>query len=423
MSLTTLYGVTYTVEMALSSATGSYGLWDTGLWNTATWGPDTVWTDVSQWVRSISTSRRFSRDLQAWDPGTATVVLDNRDARFSPSNTTGPYAVGGITSIRPWRPIRIRCSWAGTTYPVFAGYGIDLQDGWEQPFPGGGDAVLTIQCVDEWGSLARVDGTSGGLTVGAGETTGQRIHRILNNASHHGTRAIDNGVMTVMGTDLSQSTVSELQLTADSEGGALYIAGDGTVVFDEIYALIENTRSNTVQATFGDTPGTLVYNDIGVEYNGDKVINVVSFQRTGTGTSAIVRSDETSRALYGDKKHSRADLINETDTQVATLADLWLQRYKDPELRVNRLRVKPRADPSRLFPAVLGREMRDLIRVSRRIPGGITITQDVLVAGIAHTITGDNWVTEFTLWSSRPFSSFATDRWDTGRWDTAQWFY
>ena len=64
MSATTLYGLTYTVEVALSAATGTYGAWGAGLWDTATWGPDIIWTDVSQWVRSWTTQRRFSRDLQ-----------------------------------------------------------------------------------------------------------------------------------------------------------------------------------------------------------------------------------------------------------------------------------------------------------------------------------------------------------------------
>jgi hypothetical protein len=39
MPLTTVYGITLTVEAALSTAIGTYGIWGTGLWDTATWGP------------------------------------------------------------------------------------------------------------------------------------------------------------------------------------------------------------------------------------------------------------------------------------------------------------------------------------------------------------------------------------------------
>src|SRR5690242_14685461 len=101
MSRTLFDGVTVTVEAAFSNATGSYGAWDSGLWDTAMWGPDLTWTDITDYVRSINTNRSFDRAAQAWESGTATLVLDNRDARFSPTNTTGPYASGGITGVRP----------------------------------------------------------------------------------------------------------------------------------------------------------------------------------------------------------------------------------------------------------------------------------------------------------------------------------
>lgn len=421
MSITTLYGLSLTVRMALSAATGSYGVWDVGLWDTATWGPDVVWVDVSNWVRSLSTNRQIDRSLHGWDFGQATVELNNADGRFSASNMSGPYVTAGVTQIRPWRPVWIQATWAGVTYDLYYGYALTWQDGFLETSRNAGHAIVTVACDDEFASLGRFDGYEQ-PPVGGGETSGKRIHRILDNAGHTGTRNVDNGVMTMQATNLSANAVTDLKLTADSEGGAVYVDRSGTVVFDNIYALIENTRSNTVQATFGDGGGVeLPTNDIGIEYNGDSTWNIAAFARQN-GTT-VVSADNTSRALYGDKRQVRTDLMCETDTQVQTLADMWVARFKDPEYRIGSVRIKPRSDPARLFPAVLGREVRDLVRVVKRPPGGFTVSQDVFVSGLSFDVTGDDFVCDLTLSSGRPYTSFATSRWDTGRWDSATWFF
>lgn len=420
-----LYGgdITLAVEAALSAATGSYGIWDDGEWDDATWGPDEVWSDISSssTVRSIVTHRRFGREVAAWESGTATLVLNNRDGDFSADNLSGPYVTAGVTQIRPWRPVRIRAAYGGVTYGVYRGYALDWLESYTVAPTGRGDAIVTVPCSDEQGRLAAVDGAAG-AAVGGGELSGRRIHRLLDNAGHTGTRAIDTGRVTMQPTTLAANTVTELKLVADSEGGALFVDGDGTVVFENQYALIENTRSSTVQATFGDDVASeLPYSDIGLSSSGDLITNIASFAREG-GT-AQTAADAASRALYGDRRASRTDLVCEADSQVLGLAQFHVQRYKDPERRVTSITINPRRDPARLWPQVLGRRVRDLIRVKRRPPGGHTITQDCHIAGIHHTITPHNWQTTFDLWSATPWQAFATSRWDVGVWDTATWFY
>jgi hypothetical protein len=348
------------------------------------------------------------------------VVLDNRDGRFSPTNLSGPYTSGGITQVRPWRPVRIRFTWAGILYEAFTGYAIDWAEGFSQARTGQGDAVVTVTCVDEMDSLARFDG-SAQAPVGGGETSGQRIHRVLNNAGHTGLRDVDDGVMTMQPTTLAANTVDELKLTADSEGGAVYVGKDGAIIFDNIYALIENSRSNTIQATFGDNGTDLPYSSVTPQYNGDLLANMAAFARQNG--SQVVSVDNASRALYGDKQDSRTDLMCEADPQVKAIADIWVQRFKDPEYRFVSMTVQPRRDPTRLFPQVLGREVRDLIRVKRQTPAGLTISQDVFISGISHAVSTINFVTTFALSSGTPYTSFTTSRFDTGKWDTATWFY
>lgn len=418
MAISWFDGVSLTFEAALSASTGSYGAWDAALWDTATWGPDVVYTDVSAYLRKIGTHRGFGREVQTWEAGTATAALSNRDARFSPTNLSGPYVTAGVTSIRPWRPARLRATYAGTTYDVYTGY---ITDWIEEYAAAHADTVVTVPCVDEFGRLAAVSGVEVTAT-GAGESSGQRVQRILNAAGHIGPRDIDSGSVTVQATTLASPTVSEMQLVADSEGGALYIGADGTVIFDRQYALLEETRSNTLQATFGDGSGSeLPCSNVRVSYAGDLVSNIATFQRVGGAQRTA--SDATSRALYGDRRASRSDLVAESDTQVQGLADWWVARYKDPELRVVQLQIKPRLSPARLFPEVLGRRVRDLIRVVVRPLGGQTITRDCFIAGISHDISGDDWTTTFDLWSATPYTAFVSSRWNVGTWDGATWFY
>lgn len=415
-----LYGgtVTVTVEAALSAATGAYGAWDSGIWDTSTWGPDVTWTDISAYMRSVSTSRRFARELGVWESGTATIVLDNRDGRFDQNNLSGPYVTAGVTGIRPWRPIRIRATYDGVTYGIYRGYARNWKQSTTLNRVGKGDAITTVPCVDELASLTRY--TASTISpAGAGESSGARIHRILNAAGHTGERAIDVGRQTMQATALGAGAVALLKLTAESEGGAYYVDRDGVFVFADQYALVERTRSNTSQATWSDDGVGLRYVDLPTEDTGDQIINIAEFSRVGG--SPQTATDATSRALYGDSKKDRSDLICESDVQVASLAAIYVQQHKDSENRVEKLVVAPRRDPSTLFPQVLGREVRDLMRAQRHPPGGHAIDQYVHVNGISHQFGHTDWRTTFDLASSSPWTAFTT--WDLGLWDTAIFAY
>lgn len=422
MSVTWFDNVTLTVEAALSAATGTYGSWDAALWDTATWGPDVTWQDISQWLRTIHIERRFNRDEAVWEAGSASVVLNNPDGRFSPSNLSGSYVTAGITGLRPWRPVRVRATYAGVTYDLYRGYAMD----WLETWPDGADAaaIVTVPCVDEMARLAKVDGMAQ-TPAGAGESTGARIHRLLNAAGHTGTRTVDVGRNTVQATDLSKNVGDELKVTTESEGGGLFIDADGTVVFEQQYALMENTRSNTVQATFVDAANInqgLPYGNVVKSYGGQVLTNIAAFTRVG-GTPQVV-ADATSRALNGDLRYTKTDFVCETDAQAQALATMYVQLHKDAEDRIRQVVLKPRNRTGPLWPQALGRRVRDLVQVIRTPrQGNYTISQTDHIAGIVHDITGDDWTTTYDLWSAAVYQRYATSRWDVAQWDQAAWFF
>jgi hypothetical protein len=422
-----------TVEIALTSATGQAAIWDVSLWDVGVWGPDQTWEDVSEWVMGLSFGRKFSSDLKSWQTAQFTLTLTNMDGRFSPDNLTGPYAAGGITGIRPGCAFRATMTYAGIVYPIFRGY----VTSWADELSGHygereGGAVTIVQGTDEWGRIARPSG-SAVAPVGAGESFGSRINRLLIAAGFSGTTDLDTGITTMQATDLSDAPVNEIGVTASSEGGAVWPEADGTMVARDRYSLIEDIRSITVQETFGDATTETPWADVKVTPVDDSgIVNTARYTRTG-GTEQVA-FDPISRELYGicdDKSSNTSNLMNETDAQVLALAQWIVLVNKEPEAKVEQLTIRPLCDLPVYAPKVLGLMIRDLIRVICRPPSATSHLMDrsCFISGINFTIERGDWVAVFDTSSATAYRVYADSRWDTGLWgygegdpNAARWF-
>ena len=401
----------------------------TGIWDAATWGPDIVWNDITKWVSAFDTRIGRQRETDHFAAGIGSITLWNDDGRFSPDNLSGPYVSGGVTGLRPWRPIRITATWNGVTYPVFYAYAKTWQesygiDGWRP--------TVTVPLNDGLALLGAHNGVASNTTVfGSGETTGKRINRLLADAAWTQPTNVDTGQTTCQGTTLSTNTFQEILNTADSEGvaAACWQDPDGTFIFERAYALLENSRSNTSQVTFGDgaTVGAsseLPYESITLAYDGDLLWNIASIARNNGTTQTA--SDNTSRALYGDRRYSVSNLVCETDATAAQIASFQVARYAQPDRRVTEMRIHPSANTT-LWTTALGRRIRDLVTVNRRPPGStvFTISRPCFIDGIEHRFVADpgDWVTTYRMSSASWATGLNNPRWDTGLWDTALWAY
>lgn len=99
-----------------------------------------VWTDVSLWTRSVQTNRGRTHELNRFEAGTATIVLDNSDGRFSPFNGSSPYS----PNVVPYRQIRVRALWNGIMYPLFRGH----IEAWPVKWPSTVESTIQLSCVD-----------------------------------------------------------------------------------------------------------------------------------------------------------------------------------------------------------------------------------------------------------------------------------
>jgi len=109
-----------------------------------------TWTNVTSWVRSLSTSRGRSDDWSDFD-GSATVVLNNRTRLFDPYYTSGTY----YGKLLPRKQIRIRAQTndggSPVTHDVFRGF----ISGWSPSWTDAGtDSTVTLSCFDALQLLA-----------------------------------------------------------------------------------------------------------------------------------------------------------------------------------------------------------------------------------------------------------------------------
>lgn len=407
---------TLTVEVAFSTGADLGTLLQLddpsrGKLNTGTLGSgvaDTpVWTDISAYVRGgsiIRGSNRVDTPIVTYEAGTLTVILRNEDARFDPNNLDGPYvdALNGTTQVTAMRAVRVRATWSGTTYDLFRGF----VDAWEVQWVEPDYSECTLTATDAF-KVFTGDDRPAVAAVGGGDTTGARVGRILDSTGWPASdRTIATGDTTVQATTLEGGVLAELQLTTDTELGELYMDGAGKVVFRNRLAMLEDTRSNTSQATFGDGGGAeLPYLELQTSNDDSTFFNKVRV--TAAGGTEQVANDGTSQVLYYTKTFApSSELLMETDAVALAYAQWLLHVAADPETRFVGMVVNPRSAESTLFPQVLGREIGDRVTVIRRPPGGPTVTRDQFIRGIEHDFSAQEWQTTWSFQDADRYGSF-----------------
>jgi hypothetical protein len=420
-------------DIGTSNAPTLRTLWDTATWDNASaiWSSNTpVYTDITQWVRGVSTDRGFSRDTNKYNTSTASISLDNTDGRFSPLNTSSPYRVGEYSGIGPLRPARIRAVTPEQAYTLFTGY----VQAWNEQYPDmGGNATVEV-------SLVGVEGRIGDFTrfaqtpSGAGESAVSRIQRILSSVGFTGEQYLSAGTAALQATTLEGNAMNELQLVADSQSGAIWFGPDGACYFDNMYTLRNRAAATFDQYVFttiknpSSSAAQFFYSDIAYSYDGSLTKNIYSYSSEGGAVQTV--TDEASRSLYGDRQVSRSDLLCTSDADVLAAATKDLALSKSPEMRVESLTVLPKAEttvanaPLSPWALLLGIGLREGCKIvmDRRLTTSLptSLVRYCLVQRINHNITPDNWTVSFEFTSATVLRAMTTP-WDQFVWDSGVW--
>jgi hypothetical protein len=373
-----------------------------------------TWTDISAYIRSVDTDRPSSDETGRFSPGVATIVLDNRDGRFTPANLSGPYVAAGVSQVLPEIGVRLTATWSAVTYNLFCGIVEDWQDEFAEA---GTDAVTVLTVVDRLASVAAWNG-SAVTAVGANESSGTRVGRILDAAGFSGSlRSLETGDELLQATTLEGNGLDLLHQVVDSEGGAIWyepqaVGSDGGVRFIGRSSRVTLAAHNTAQTTFSNA--AVRFRDPLVSSGRERIVRTAAFAATG-GVEQVAGS--------GIPRVTRSDLLNVNNTGVKAVAELTVAVGSPVDnYRVKGLSVDPQVGDT--WASVLDLRMLDRCAVTVAVPvSGVSISRQVFIDGIAHHIRPAQWSIDFSFQSATAWDGFAASLWNTGLWDTAEWFY
>ena len=229
---------------------------------------------------------------------------------------------------------------------------------------------------------------------------------------------LNTGDSTVLGLEIfGKGLLDALKEVETAEQGRLFMSVDGKIRFIDRNA--EGSGNFvTSQATFSDNPGVgeIKYADITLTYDDRYIFNEVTV--TQPNGSFYTAYDTTSQNKYFKKTLNIDNFIADDAYFVANTALYRLQQYKDPQMRIDELTVNARRAVAYQSPCVT-LDIGDRITVERTPQDvGAQITKTLIIEGIKHSITRDNWVVTFTTSPTLENAPFVLDSATLGVLDT-----
>lgn len=351
-------------------------------------GNDNLVVDVSSQTISANISGGYNLLQGQFQANEATFRIVDPQGYFNPANTASPY-YGYLT---PLRKIRFGATYSGTGYFLFSGYITSYNYTYPKDQETG---FVDLTCVDAF-RLLNLAGITSVSSTSAGQTTGTRIGKILDQVSFPSSlRSIDTGDSTVQADPGTVRTaLAAIQNVEFSEQGAFYIDGSGRATF--------KSRSN-VQKAAAATPTLFANNGTGIGYFNinpvfdDKlIINQATIKRVGG--SAQTASDSASVSKYFPHSVNYDNLVVETDAEALNIARAYVATRAETALRIDAMTLDlttPNYNSGII--AALDFDLFTNVRVVNVGQDGSTIDRTLQVVGIAHQVTPNSWKTTFTL--------------------------
>ncbi len=465
------------------------------------------WDDVSDDVMAFTIQRGRNHDLARMEAGTAVLVLKNINGNYWRYNTGGDY----YPDVKPLALVRISAVWNGVTYRRFYGLAESFRHSWIGD-KGREIPIVTVQCVDLFKSLTRLNlqslpGTVGAFTnivALASDAAGGQKDVVIKSLADSATEGCDikllhvgqsvtikdtgssevntiasidedtytltmtnnlanayatadnahvkkwpavlsgtriNDVLYELGwpasltdIDTGQVTVIEyvpgaggeaalahLQAVAESDGGIIFVAGLGKVVFQDRDARLDTAENAltcldgtlislvTIQATFSDDGNDQKY--VTAEPEDDDALIYNEAIIDGDGITGQLYRDVTAQAVQGARGLSRTDSLLSVDAEAFDQAYTIVNRYNDSVLRIPSITLLPDADPSNLYPKVLLYELSTRINLEMNAsPNIANLDKDYHIEGITDRFrSGQPWETKWQLWDVNLFRIFQAE--------------
>ena len=322
----------------------------------------------------------------AFGAGTMTFTLNDTTGIFNPFDSLSPFfdptlAEPGLAPMREVELIRYD-SLSAAEY-LFKGYIIN----YNYNFALGGIDTVTVFCADDFYLLSQTVLDEFNVDE---ELTNVRLEAVLDLPEVNfpiAARDISTGVATLGGS--AAFTVPQgvnvlnycIQIN-EAEQGRLFMSREGTLTFQP---RIGNTLSGSI-ADFHDDGTNIKYNELGISFEADQVVNRAVVQILGSNNPQSA-DDAASQAKYFIQTQSITNSLLHDDTAAATLASYLIEG--EPEARYTSVGTAFNMLTSPQRDTLATVEIGDTITIEKTFASGPSTTelaQELSVEGIEHVL-------------------------------------
>jgi len=372
--------------------------------------------DITADVRSMElrTCRRANEGL-LFEPGSLTLVMDNRARKYDPLYSAGTY----FGQLKPGRQVQVYLdsASAGQTQ-VWRGWVDQFNVDYDRS---NNDSTVTITCIDAL-SIASLGalpaGTSPGLTAGQKVTDRLvQIDAVSNVSTGLGSPSWVTGTdyvaecagqtESVWDSTQSYNTLDLCRRAASLEQGPLTASLSTNAVhiwprhWWKVYS-----ESNTVQTTIGT--GGLPFHDIRRVFDTDEIITTATLvsddneSATATDSAAVTEYGYRNPSASYDRLPARNS--EQLEGAAATVIGIRATEYD----RIDEITVKPGSASGWQQYAVELTLMSRITLTFTPTSTGSAISADYFIDGITHEVSPGDWTTTYSLMPANRFDDAIT---------------
>ena len=350
----------------------------------------TQFADVTSGTMNINVRRGRKDNGDSFSAGTMTFTLNDTLAGgvFNPFDTSSPYYQDNAQTpgLAPLRQVNlIRYDQTGTAQYLFKGKIVDF----DYTFALGGLNTVSVYCADDMYLLSQTYMDALNPTP---QTSGERITTVLNlpeinyptGATYRNiaTGTVNLGHDAAYDVPAGTNALSYLtQINDTAEFGRLFVSRSGKLTFNNRIG----TSLSPAVATFNDIGTAIKYDNIGISFQADQVVNRAVV--TGLNGTSSTASSPASIATYFIQNTSITNSLLHNASEISIAATYLLEpspqaRYTDVSTRFNMLTIAQRDTCATV-------DIGDTIAISKTFKAGTgtsSLSQDLSVEGIEHQI-------------------------------------
>jgi hypothetical protein len=344
-----------------------------------------VIVDVSSQINRIETNRGRTALSDQFQTGSMTLRIVDQAGDFNPQNPSSPF----FNLLTPMKKVQITATYSGTTYPIFSGFITSYVTTYPDNSSFDDVAITTIQAVDAFrlAQLAQISTVAG---ASAGDLSGTRINQILDEIDWPASqRDVDAGLTTLQADPgTNRTALQALQITTDSEYGAIYVDADNNFVFQD---------RGVTAGSIGGTPTVFADDGTGIDYfdatwtlNDVLVFNKATITRVGG--SPQVALNQASIDKYFLHSYFLNNLLMEVDAVALDYARAYCASRQETSIRCDAIVLDLYTENYNTgIIAALDLDFFDPVTVLTTQPGGSTLEKTLQIFGVKMNISPNSW--------------------------------